>query len=77
MTLVKIETGSRIPPPEGTFEILFSGHVFAPDQDIFTIYGKYVDNELPQSVEWSKDVYFESPILRMAAMHHINKRLSA
>jgi len=56
MTLVKIETGSGIPPPEGPFRISFSGHISAPDQDIFTKFGEYVGNELSQGVEWSKHV---------------------
>jgi len=63
MTLVKIETGSRIPPPEGPFRILFSGHrpISAPDQDI-------VDNGIPKCVEWFKYDSFENPIWRTAAM---------
>jgi len=62
MTLVKIETKSRIPPPEGPFRISFSGHISAPDQDIFTTFGGYVGSELLQGVEWSKHVSFKNPI---------------
>jgi len=62
MTLVKIETKSRIPPPEGSCRISFSGHISAPDQDIFTKFGGYVGNKLPQGVEWSKHVSFKNPI---------------
>jgi len=70
ITLVKIGTGSRIPPPEGSFRILFWEHIFAPEQDTFTKFGGYVGNELPQGVESSKHVSFENPIWRTAAMHH-------
>jgi len=69
MTLVKIETESRIPPPEGLFQISFLGHSSAPDQGIFTKFGGYAGNELPQGVEWSKHVSFENPIWRTAAMY--------
>jgi len=67
MTLVKIGTGSRIPPLEGPFRISFWGHISAPNQDIFTKFGGYVDDELPQGVKWSKHVSFKNPIWQMAA----------
>jgi len=70
MTLVKIGTGSRIPPPECPFRMSLCGHISAPDQDIFTKLGGYVGNELPQGVEWSKHVSFENPICWTAAMYH-------
>jgi len=70
MTLVKIETGSRIPPPEGPFRISFLGHISATDQDIFMKFGGYVGNALPQGVECSKHVLFESPIWQTSAIHH-------
>jgi len=69
MTLVKIKTGSRIPPPEGPFRISFSGHICAFDQDTFTTLGAYVDNGLAKCVEWSKCDFFENPIWRTAAMY--------
>jgi len=68
MTLVKIGTRSRIPPPEGRFQISFSEHTPATDQDIFTKFGGYVD-ELPQGVEWSEHVFFTNLICQMAAMY--------
>jgi len=69
MALVKIETGSRILPPEGLFRISFLEHISAPDQDIFTKFGGYVGNELPGCMEWSKYDFFENPIWRTAAMY--------
>jgi len=50
MTLVKIGTGSRIPPPEGPFQISFWGLIAAHDQDIFKKFDGYVDNGLPKCV---------------------------
>jgi len=70
MTYVKIETGSRIPPPDGPFRSSFWGHISAPNQDIFTKFGGCVGNEFPQGVEWSKHVSFGNPIWQTAAMHH-------
>jgi len=70
MTLVKIETRSRMPPPDGPFQISFSGHISVPSQDIFMKLGGYVDNELPQGVEWSQHISFENPIWQAAAMYH-------
>jgi len=48
MTLVKIGTGSRIPPPKGPFRISFWGHISAPNQDACTKFGGIVGNELQQ-----------------------------
>jgi len=62
MRLVKIGTRSIIPPLEGPFRILFWGHISAPSQDIFTKFGGYVGNGLPEGVEWSKNI--------LAAVHH-------
>jgi len=70
MTLVKIGTGSRIPPPDVPLRISFWGHIFALDQDIFTKFGGYVGNELARGVEWSNHVSFENPIWRTAAKYH-------
>jgi len=46
--------GTRILPPEGPFRITFWEHISAPNEDIFTKFGWYVGNELPQGVKWSK-----------------------
>jgi len=62
MTLVRIDTGSRIPPTERLLQISFLGHISAHDQDIFTKFGGYVDNWLPKCVEWSKCDSFENPV---------------
>jgi len=70
MTLVKIETGSRIPSPEGSFRISFFGNISVHGQDIFTKFGGYEGNELALRVEWSKHVFFENQIWRTAAMYH-------
>jgi len=70
MTLVKIGTGSKIKSPKGPFRILFWGHISAANKDIFTKFGEYVGNELPQGVEWFKHVSFENSIWQTAAMHH-------
>jgi len=51
MTLVKVETESRISPPESPFQISFMGNISAPNQDIFTKFGGYVDNWLLKCVE--------------------------
>jgi len=77
MTLVKIGTGSRIPPPEGPIRISFWGHISAANQDIIRKFGVYVGIELPQGVEWSKHVSFENPIWRTVAVQHIYKLLSS
>jgi len=70
MTLVKSRTGSRILPPKGPFRISFLGHISAPNKNIFTKFGGYVGNELPQGVKWSKYDSFKNPIWQTAAMNH-------
>jgi len=76
MTLVKTETGNKIPPPEGPFRISFSGNISAPGQDIFTKFGGYIGNELPQGVEWSKHVFFKIQFGRQGrcTLHAIYRR---
>jgi len=48
MTVVKVGTGSIIPPPEDPFQISLWVHISAPDQDIFTKFCGHVDNGLPK-----------------------------
>jgi len=70
ITLVKIETGSKIPALEGTIRTSLWEQISAADQEIFTKFGGYVDNKLPQGVEWSKHISFKNPIWQMATIHH-------
>jgi len=48
------------------YQIPFWGHIFAADQDIFTKFGVWVENGVPQRVELSVYAHLEYPRWQMA-----------
>jgi len=72
VTLVKIATGSRIPPPEDPLRISFWGHISAPGEDIFTNLGEYVGNELPQGRNGPNTIFSKIQFGRRRPVPHIH-----